>query len=75
MRISVTVKPNKRQNIVEENDSGLSVSLRATPEKGKANAALICVLADHFNVPKSAVTITSGKSSPKMIVQIAKNPA
>lgn len=75
MRISVIVKPNKRQNSVEETDSGLSVSLRATPEKGKANAALICVLADHYKVPKSAVTIKTGKSSPKKMVHIEKYPA
>ncbi|HEY7854686.1 MAG TPA: DUF167 domain-containing protein [Aquiluna sp.] len=75
MKISVLVKPNKRENIVEKTNVGLTVSLRAAPEKGKANAALICVLADHYNVPKSAITITSGKTSTKKIIQIEKNPA
>ena len=75
MKYSVTVKPQKRSNEVLLTNQGLVVSLRATPENGKANAALICVLADYFNVPKSNVEIRSGLTSRHKIVEIKKNPA
>lgn len=75
MRISVTVKPQKKANEVVETEDGLIVSLRATPEDGKANHALICVLADHYKIPKSSVRIATGHTSRRKIVEIQKNPA
>jgi uncharacterized protein YggU (UPF0235/DUF167 family) len=75
VKISVLVKPNKTLNSVIESPEGLTVTLRAKPEKGKANAALICVLAEHFQVPKDSVRISAGGSGRRKIVQITKNPA
>jgi uncharacterized protein len=75
MKVAVLVKPNKSSNQVVQSTEGLVVSLRATPEKGKANAALICVLAEHYGVPKSAVAIKSGASSHHKIIEITKHPA
>lgn len=75
MKYSVTVKPQKRHNEVLLSDEGLIVSLRATPENGKANAALVCVLAEYFDVPKANVEIRSGLTSRHKIVEITKNPA
>lgn len=75
MKVSVLVKPNKGLNSVIETPEGLTVSLRAKPENGKANAALICVLAEHFAVPKNSVRISAGASGRKKIVEITKNPA
>jgi uncharacterized protein len=75
VKIAVLVMPNKSKNLVVESPEGLTVSLRAAPEKGKANAALICVLADHYRVPKSAIRIQSGISSQHKIIQIEKHPA
>jgi hypothetical protein len=43
VKIAVLVEPNKSKNLVVESPEGLTVSLRAALEKGKANAALICV--------------------------------
>ena len=41
----------------------LRVSLVAAPERGKANAALITLLARALDLPKSAITITRGEHS------------
>jgi uncharacterized protein len=41
----------------------LKARVAVAPEDGKANAALISLLAAEFAVPKNAVTITSGAAS------------
>jgi len=48
----------------------LKVKCRATPEKGKANEAVIALLAKHFKVSKSNVVILRGKTSSKKVVEI-----
>ena len=40
----------------------LKARVRAAPENGKANTALIALLADVLDVPRSAVTIAAGAS-------------
>lgn len=41
----------------------IKVRLSAAPEKGKANQALIKLLSEKFNIPKSRLAITSGLTS------------
>ena len=38
----------------------LKVRIAAAPEGGKANAALVTLLAEEFDVPKKAVTVVRG---------------
>ena len=40
----------------------LRIRLQAPPVEGRANAALIRFLADHLNVPRSAVQLLTGES-------------
>ena len=75
MKVRVQVKPQRRLNSVQATDDGLMVELRAAPEDGKANAALVCVLADHFNVKKSQVRIISGHTSRIKLVEIENGSA
>lgn len=49
----------------------LAVRVRAVPEKGKANEALLRLLADALNVPLKAVAIRSGHNSRLKIVAVA----
>lgn len=46
------------------------VQLTAPPVEGRANAALIEVLANHFKVKKHQVRILSGKKSRDKLVEI-----
>jgi len=46
------------------------VKVTAPPEKGKANEAVIKILADYFSVPKSSVNIVGGKSTRTKIIDI-----
>lgn len=71
MEIQVVVKPNSRRTGVEEVEPGIyRVSVNAPPQEGKANAAVIEALANHFGVPKSRVTILHGQKGRKKRVEI-----
>ena len=43
----------------------LKVQVSAAPEAGKANAAIVELLAELFEVPRSAVRLESGASNPR----------
>jgi uncharacterized protein (TIGR00251 family) len=49
-----------RDAIAGEHNGALKVAVTAPPVDGKANAAIIKLLAKQFDVPKSAVEITAG---------------
>lgn len=52
----------------------LQVKVRAQPEKGKANEAVIEFLADLFGLPRKAFTLTAGETNRLKTVHIAGNP-
>jgi uncharacterized protein (TIGR00251 family) len=71
MQKKVKVKPNsKQQKIEEQADGSLTVHLKSPPVDGKANAELIRLLAEKFAVPKSYIKIKSGLSSRQKLVEI-----
>jgi uncharacterized protein len=53
----------------------LNVRIAAAPEDGKANAALLALLAQHFNVSKNAVTILRGTGARIKHVHVRGDPA
>ena len=65
MRVTVLVKPgSKKGPLVEVNtDSSLTVYLLQRAVDGAANEGLIELLAKHFGVSKSRVTLESGFTS------------
>lgn len=44
--------------------------LTAPPVDGKANEALVKLLAEYFNISKSAISIVGGKSTPRKMVDV-----
>ena len=48
----------------------LKVSVSAAPEKGKANAAVLSLLAKHFRVPRANVRIVSGETAREKVIEI-----
>ncbi|MBO4683463.1 MAG: DUF167 domain-containing protein [Alphaproteobacteria bacterium] len=56
----VRVTPHAKQNKVVESDGVLRVYTTTAPEKGRANGAVIELLSEYFNVPKSRIKILSG---------------
>lgn len=70
--IQVKAKPNARSRSLEEVSPGLwQAQLKSPPVDGKANKELIALVAEHFGLPKSAVTIKSGGSGRMKRVHIA----
>lgn len=43
-------------------DAVLKVAVTAAPERGRANAAMIALLAKTWNVPKSSVAVIKGET-------------
>ncbi|MCM8822652.1 MAG: DUF167 domain-containing protein [Candidatus Omnitrophica bacterium] len=73
MRFIIKVKPYSREEkVVENQDRSLIVYVNEKPVEGKANSALIKLIAEYFDVPKSAVKIVSGHKSRNKIVEITK---
>lgn len=70
MKISVVVKPNSRKEKVEKSENCYIVSVREPPVENKANLAVIKLLSDFFDVPKSQITIVSGQKSKRKIINL-----
>lgn len=71
MRISVKVVPGASQSgLAGWLGGALKVRVAAPPEKGKANDAVVKLLADALAVPKQQVRVVSGATSPQKVVEI-----
>ena len=70
MKINVKVITRSAKEEVVEQAGGYTVRVRAAPQDGKANEAVIRLLARHFGVTRSAVRIASGLTSRNKIVEI-----
>jgi uncharacterized protein len=70
LRVKVTPRCSTSEIAGELADGTLKVRIAAPPEHGKANQALIALLATHFEVPRTSVTILSGHSASLKLVRI-----
>lgn len=71
MRISVRVKAGSRVEKIEKiADTEFTVYVRAQPQEGKANEAVVEALCDYFDLPKSRITIIKGHTSKNKIIEI-----
>ena len=74
-RLRLRVKPGARKTaIVGVHGGALKVAVAAAPEKGKANRAVVKLLAEVLDLPASAVTIAAGETSQDKVAEIALNP-
>lgn len=72
MRITVRAKPSAKEERVEE--VGLQefiVAVKEPPREGRANAAIIRALAEHFSVPSSRVRLVSGFTSRQKVFELS----
>jgi len=71
MRIFVTAKTNSQVERVDRLDeTHFKVSIKAIPIEGKANQALIKILAKYLGVAKSSVILRSGAKSKQKVFEI-----
>ncbi len=79
--LHLRVTPNAGRDAIdgiEMRDDGsavLRVRVSAVPDKGKANAAVIMLLAKALGVPKSTISLVGGETSRLKTLAIEGNPA
>jgi uncharacterized protein (TIGR00251 family) len=70
--VDIQVKPrSSREAVGPAQADRLLVSVNAPPVDGKANEAVVRVLAETFGVARSAVTIVRGETGKKKTVRLA----
>ncbi|WP_133709086.1 DUF167 domain-containing protein [Rhizobium sp. BK313] len=80
VRLSVRLTPNGGRDAIEGVEAGadgepyLKARVSAVPEKGKANKALIALIAKNLGIAKSAVSLISGDTARKKILRIDGDP-
>jgi len=71
VNIQVIVKPNsKREGVEKLPDGTYRVAVHAPPHEGRANAAVMQLLAEYFSVPKSAIEVVRGETGRKKWVRL-----
>jgi uncharacterized protein (TIGR00251 family) len=64
--IQVKARPSARRNAFAGlHDGALRIDVTAAPEKGKANDAIIALLAKNFGVAKSSIDLISSPANPQ----------
>ena len=67
--VALRVTPNAGNDAIEgeeqraDGSSVLRLRVKAVPDKGKANAAAMALLAKALGLPKSTLTLTSGETA------------
>ncbi len=71
-RLRLRIAPKAaRARIMGEHAGALKLAVTEAPERGKANAAVIELLAHALRVPKKNVCIVQGETSQDKVVEIA----
>lgn len=80
LRLAIRLTPNSGRNAVDgietaaDGEVFLKARVTAVPEDGKANKALILLLAKTFRLPKSSISMISGETARKKILRIEGDP-
>ena len=80
VRVFVRVTPGAGRNaiagIAEDADGNnfLKVMVTAAPENGKANTAVVKLLAKTWKLPKSAFRVASGETNRRKTLEISGDP-
>lgn len=70
-KIWVTVKPQaKKSDVKKISDGEYAASVAAPAREGKANEAVIELLADYFSMPKSSIRIVRGQTGRRKLIEL-----
>ena len=69
-RLAVRVTPNAKTDAIVIDEAQVKVRVTVVPEDGKANKAVIALVAKALGVSKSSVTIVRGETSREKVLQI-----
>lgn len=71
MKLSIQVKPNSKKPGIEKNtETDWIVRVREPATEGKANEAVVKMIAEELDIPKSRVSISHGHNSKKKLVDV-----
>lgn len=71
MELEIRVQPKAKRNVIEVSSAGdVTVRVTAAPDSGKANDAVISLLAKRLRLPKGGVEIVRGHRSRKKLVRM-----
>jgi uncharacterized protein (TIGR00251 family) len=73
MKIQVKVKPNSRTEELSQEGDSFIIKVKEPPREGRANQAVIKLLAEHFSVPQSQVRILSGLRAKNKVIEIKED--
>jgi uncharacterized protein (TIGR00251 family) len=73
--VELRVQPRAKRSALAATRAELKAAVAAPPIDGKANAALMALLADSWRLPKSAFAIAKGTTSRTKKVSIAGEPS
>ena len=69
--LKLRVQPRAKRNTIEVDDDGrIRVRVTAVPERGKANDAVVALLAKQLSLPKRGVAVVRGHTSRDKVVNI-----
>lgn len=70
-RIELTVSPGAaRSELVGRHGDGWRARVAAPPERGRANRALVELLADALGVPRGRLTVVAGQTARRKVVEV-----
>jgi uncharacterized protein YggU (UPF0235/DUF167 family) len=71
LRLLVILTPGASSNtIVGRHGDGWKVRVAAAPERGRANAALVALLAETLGVPLAAIRVAAGQTHRRKVIEI-----
>jgi len=73
--VDLRVQPRARRAALEPADGALRAQVTAPPEDGKANAAVIALLAEQWRLPKSSFDVIKGQTARAKTVRVAGESA
>ncbi len=80
-RVAVRLTPGSSANKIRgfvraaDGSTALKATVTAVPEAGKANLALLKLLAKTWKLPKTSLSVASGATARHKVVHIAGDPA
>ena len=73
LRLRVSAGASRRR-VLGVHGGALKLSVKAPPEKGRANKDVVSLVAETFGLAPSDVEILSGETSPDKVVKLALSP-
>lgn len=72
MKVRIKVTPNSRAKEISQEGDSFIVKVKEPPKEGRANQAVIKLLAEYFGVSQSQVRIVSGFRSRNKVVEVVE---